>query len=334
MLVIGQSEVVQLLPMVTCIQLMRETLGALARGDSWQPLRGHLVTPDQGGVLAWMPGFVGPEQALGIKVLTVFSRNQGTAWDSHQGAVLLFEMDHGSLVAVLDATALTAIRTAAVSGLATDLLARSDAGDLAVLGAGTQAFTHVEAMQAVRPIRRGRVWNRTPERLEPFAARVAQRFGLKMEVCRTVREAVDGADLICTTTAAREPVLEAGWIQPGAHLNVVGSSSPRHREVDSATIQRGALFVDSRESALSEPGDILIPIREGAITKDHPMVELGEVVVGKHPGRRSPEEITIFKSQGLAVEDVTAAQYIYREAGRRGIGTDIELGGKTSWEVG
>jgi alanine dehydrogenase len=328
MLVINQKEVGQALTMKACIDLMRQTLAALARGEAVQPLRTHIATPDRRGILGLMPGYLAPAKALGIKVLTIFPANEGTAVDSHQGAVLLFEEERGILIAILDATAVTGIRTAAVSGLATELLALPDAGDLAVLGAGTQALTHVEAMLAVRPIRRIRVWNRTEERGRRLAELIQDRFRTRVELCGSIEAAVDGADLICTTTAAREPILRNEWVRPGAHLNVVGSSIARSREVDSALMARARLFVDARESALKEPGDILIPLAEGAISADHIVAELGELVAGVRSWQRNADEVTLFKSQGIAIEDIASARYVYEEAKRRGLGTEIELGGE------
>ncbi len=328
MIVLSQADVVRALPMGPCIQLMRDTLAALARGDAVQPLRTHIATPSRRGILALMPGYLGPARALGIKVLTIFAANAGTKLDSHQGAVLLFEEERGTLLAVLDATAITAIRTAAVSGLATDLLAPAGAGDLAILGAGTQALAHAEAMLAVRPIRRLRLWNRTAERAERLAGIIGTRFGLRAECCGTVQEAVAGADIVCTTTAARDPILESGWVAEGAHLNVVGSSIPRHREVDSALVARARLFVDLRESALNEAGDIIIPIREGIITAGHIEAELGEIAGGARPWRRSTGDVTLFKSQGIAVEDIAAARYACEKAGEMGLGTEVALGGE------
>jgi ornithine cyclodeaminase len=290
-------------------------------------LRTHIVTPDRSGILASMPGYLAPARALGIKVLTVFPANEGTEVDSHQGAVLLFEEERGVLLAMLDATAITAIRTAAVSGLATDLLAAPAAGDLAVLGAGTQALTHVEAMMAVRQIRRIRVWNRTAERGQRLAGLVEARFARRVELCPSVERAVEGADIICTTTSAREPILRSEWVSPGAHLNVVGSSIPRSREVETALMVRARLFVDVRESALREPGDILIPVAEGAITPDHIVAELGELASGLRRWERKENDVTLFKSQGIAIEDIAAARYTYEEARRLGLGTVVELGG-------
>jgi ornithine cyclodeaminase len=306
---------------------MRHPLAALARGEAVQPLRTHIATPDRRGILATMPGYLGPAHALGIKVLTVFPANQGTPIDSHQGAVLLFEAERGTLIAVLDATAVTGVRTAAVSGLATDLLAPAEAGDLAVLGAGTQALTHVEAMMVVRRIRRLRLWNRTAERGRRLAALIQSRFGLAAEIAPSVEAAVAGADLIWTTTAAREPTLRSEWVSDGAHLNVVGSSLPRAREVETGLMVRARLFVDVRESALNEPGDIVIPIQEGAITADHIVAELGELASGLRWWQRKESDVTLFKSQGIAIEDIASARHAYEEAKRLGLGTEIAIGG-------
>lgn len=313
--------------MGTCIRLMREALSALAKEQAVQPLRRVMVLPDGHGVLVVMPGYLAPAAVLGLKVITAFPDNQGTTFDSHQGGVLLFEPEHGSLIAVMDATSITAIRTAAVSGLATDVLARKDAGDLAVLGAGTQALTHIEAMVEVRKISRCRLWSRTHARALAMARMAGERFGLEIEVCDSVRAALVGADIICTTTASRDPIVEADWITPGAHLNVVGSSSPKKREVDSATVQRATVVVDRRESAINEGGDLVIPLGLGEITEDHFGTELGEVLIGARPGRTRAGEITLFKSMGIAVEDLAAARHVYDQARKDGFGIEVSFGG-------
>jgi ornithine cyclodeaminase len=273
-----------------------------------------------------MPAALGAPPAIGLKAITVFPGNHGTELDSHQGAVLLFEGGRGRLLAVMDATAITAIRTAAVSGLATSRLAREDAGDLAILGTGVQARTHLEAMRLARPLRRVRAFGRDPGRVRAFVADAAKRCGLEVEPAATAREAVEGADIVCTVTSSSEPVLRGGWLAPGAHVNAVGACLPAARELDTAAVARSSVFVDRRESALNEAGDILIPMKEGAVTGDHIQAEIGDVVVGRHPGRRSREEITLFKSLGLAVEDVASAQVVYRNAERREVGTWVELG--------
>jgi ornithine cyclodeaminase len=241
--------------------------------------------------------------------------------------VLLFEPKHGTLVALMDAASVTAIRTAAVSGVATRALARADAGDLALLGSGVQARSHLDAMHAVRRLRRIRVWSRHPANRESLAAWAGTRFGPAVEPCDTAEAAVTGADLICTVTSAKTPVLLGEWLRPGAHINAVGSSLPEARELDTDAVRRARLYVDRRESALNEAGDFLLPRAEGAITDAHLLGEIGEVLLESQPGRRAPDEITLFKSLGLAVEDVAAAHAVWQAAERANAGTVLELGG-------
>jgi ornithine cyclodeaminase len=327
MLIVNHSEVTRCLPMKDCIPLMRDTLAALARGAAVQPLRSAIRVPASGGILGVMPGYLEPANALGIKIITVFPTEPGSTKDSHPGAVLLFDGTTGVLEAVIEAGAITGIRTAAVSGVATDLLARPDAGDLAILGAGVQGMTHLEAMLLVRRIRRVRIWNRTVERARSFVESARERFGVTVEISGSIQEAVHGADIICTTTAAPTPILTAGWVGPGAHLNVVGSSVKKQREVDGALVARSRLFVDRRESAVNEAGDYLLAVAEGAIAADHIAGEIGEILVGTTSGRGSQSEITLFKSLGLAVEDVASARHIYQTARRGGAGTELQLDG-------
>lgn len=311
MLILSREDVERLLPLGECIDLMAEALSTLARGDALQPLRQAHPLPGRNGLLVVMPGALlgGDDAVLGVKVLTVFPDNHEKGEESHLGSVLLFEAGLGKPLALLDAAAITAIRTAAVSALATRLLAREDAGDLALLGTGVQARTHLTALREVRPLRRVRVWSRHPESARRFAAEHS------VEAVATAREAVEGADLVCTVTSSREPVLEGAWLAPGAHVNAVGACTPNARELDTEAVRRARLFVDRRESALVEAGDLLIPLREGAVGEDHIAGELGEILVGRVPGRRSPEEITLFESLGLAVEDMAAARHVWRRAG-------------------
>jgi ornithine cyclodeaminase/alanine dehydrogenase-like protein (mu-crystallin family) len=275
--------------------------------------------------LATMPAVLADPPAMGVKIITVFPGNHGQGVDSHQGFVMLFEGERGSPLALIDAIAITAIRTAAVSALATRLLARNDAGDLAILGSGTQARSHLEAMQAVRSIRRVRAWSPHRERLEAFVNDEAAR-GVEVEISDGAREAVEGADIVCTVTAAAEPVLAGDWLSPGAHVNAVGASLAANRELDSAAVRRARLFVDRRESARSEAGDYLIPLQEGAIGEDHIIAEIGELAAGLAKGRETADEITLFKSLGLAIEDLAAARWIHQQAVATGSGTPIPLG--------
>jgi ornithine cyclodeaminase/alanine dehydrogenase-like protein (mu-crystallin family) len=326
-LVVNQREVPELLPMAECIDVMADALAGLARGETVMPLRGMARLPDRAGLLAWMPSLLPAAGVMGIKVISVFP-NEGTELESHQGAVLLFEAERGRLLAIVDASEVTAIRTAAVSGLATRLLAREDAEELAILGSGTQARTNLEAMLAARNIQHVRVWSRHAEHAQSFAERESRRHGISVEPSGTAQQAVEGAGIVCTTTSSTEPVLEGRWLSPGAHVNAVGFSGPTGRELDTEAVVRARLFADRRESILNEAGDFLIAKSDGAVGDDHVVGELGEVVLGKVEGRTSPEEITVFESLGLAIEDLAAVQHVYRRAVETGKGTRVELGGE------
>jgi ornithine cyclodeaminase len=265
---------------------------------------------------------------MGLKIVSVFPGNHGTDYDSHQGAVMLFDTDHGCPLAMVDASAITAIRTPAVTALATRLLAKKDAGDLAILGSGIQARGHLEAMLQVLPIRRVRVWSLPLDQARQFAAASSKRLGIRVEAMETSQDAVKGADIICTVTAAPEPILFGESVSAGAHINAIGACIPTTRELDTAAVVKSRLYVDRRESTLNEAGDFLIPKKEGSITDKHIIGEIGEILAGKVPGRQSENEITLFKSLGLAVEDLAAAHYVYQKAMAKKIGTLVELGGK------
>lgn len=327
-LIVNQSEVRRLLPMDECIDVMAEALAALAREEAILPLRTILWLPDKIGALGTMPSYLANINAMGLKVISVFPGNHGTEYDSHQGAVLVFETTHGQLLALIDASAITAIRTAAVSGVATRLLARADAQSLAILGSGVQAKTHLAAMMQSRAVTSARVWSRNAEHSQHFAERESQRYGIPVTAAGSVEEAVEGAEIICTTTAAREPILNGEWIASGTHINAVGSSVPFTRELDTTAVRNARLYVDRRESTLNEAGDFLIAKKEGAIGDDHMVGEIGELLLGTVEGRRTPDEITLFKSLGLAVEDLAAANHVYRKALEAGIGVLVELGGE------
>jgi ornithine cyclodeaminase len=325
-LVLSHDEVVELLPMKECIDVMRDAMIALAAGKVHQPLRTIIRPPDAAGLMGLMPSYIsGDRAAFGLKAICMFPGNPARGKDAHQGAVLLFSADTGELLAMMNASAITAIRTAAVSAVATDLLARADACDLAIIGSGVQARSHLAAMARVRAIKRCRIASRQIEHARSFAEEMSGAFSFPIEPVGSVEQALDGADLIVTVTSAVEPIVGREWISPGAHLNVVGSSTPRAREVDSATMAAASLFVDRRESTINEAGDYLFAAREGAIGPDHIRAEIGEVLTGDKPGRTSPDEITLFKSLGLAVEDLAAAEYLYRRARKLNAGTWVEF---------
>jgi alanine dehydrogenase len=328
-LLLSEAEVYRSLPMRDCIAVMRDALRALAAGQAFVPLRMVVRLPDESGLLAIMPGHIserdGGRPALGMKAVAIFPGNAARGIDTHQGAVILLDAETGRLSAVMDAAAITAIRTAAVSAVATDLLARQDASDLAILGAGVQARTHLEAIAAVRPLRRARIWSRTAERARNFVTEEHHRYSFSVEAVPTAEAAVRDAGIIVTVTASPEPVLAGAWVKRGAHINAVGSALPTARELDTACVCSSRIFVDRRESALAEAGDILIPIREGALRPDQIVGELGQVLNGQVEGRRSDGEVTLFKSLGLAVEDVAAADFVVRSAGHAGFGTRVPM---------
>lgn len=327
-LILTQPQIRALLSMGACMDLVAEALSTLARGAAHNPLRSAIKHNDGKSILGMMPGCSTSPPSLGLKVVAVFPGNHGTEHDSHQGVVVLFDVESGVPRAILDASEITAIRTAAASGVATRVLARDDAGDLAILGSGVQARVHLEAMIAVRTIRRVRVFSPSRANREAFAERESMRHGIYIEPAETAAAAVEGADLVCTTTSSRSPVLEGRWLIPGAHVNAVGACVKSARELDTEAVKRAHFFVDRRESALNESGDFLIAKSEGAIGDDHILGELGDVLIEKCAGRRSSEDITLFESLGIAVEDLACAHFLDRRAREKGIGTLVELGGK------
>ncbi|MDX2438212.1 MAG: ornithine cyclodeaminase family protein [Acidobacteriota bacterium] len=327
MLVLTHSQVRELLPMRECMDVVAEALGDLARGEGSQPLRSEIVLPDRRGVLAWMPGSLASGKPFGVKILSVLDNAAKMGLDSHQGGVMIFDPDTGSPLALLEAGAITAVRTAAVSALATERLARTNTTTLAILGAGTQARSHIEAMLEVRPFERIRVWSRDSETVARFVEELAARHDVLFESAADVRSAVAGADVICTTTSARKPILLGEMLDPGMHINAVGASVPSWREIDPGVVPLVALFTDRRESLQNEAGEYIEAVEEGLITSGLVVPELGEVLNRDHPGRTSETEITLFRSLGLAVEDIAAGQMVYERALERGIGTRVDLAG-------
>ncbi|HET8798378.1 MAG TPA: ornithine cyclodeaminase family protein [Thermoanaerobaculia bacterium] len=308
-LILSHADVEELLTMEECIGVMEEALAALARGEVHNPLRQAIRAPGAPGLLGLMPAWRSSGTPYyGLKEVCVFPENPKRGLDTHVGTVILHSGETGEPLAILNASAITAIRTAAVSAVATKLLAREDASVLAVLGNGVQAKAHLRAIPLVREIREVRVYSRS-------GGNVA-----------SAEEAVRGADVVVTATSAREPVLRREWLSPGVHINAVGSSIAAARELDGATVAAASLFVDRRESTVNESGDYLFALREGAIAgPEHIRAELGEILTGSARGRTQPDEITLFKSLGLAVEDLAAAAFSYDKAVREGRGTWIEL---------
>lgn len=327
-LLLDYRDTTDLLDMQGLLPLMARTLQELSRGEGELPTRQMLAHPGQLGLIAWMPAILAGGEPFGAKVISVYPENRRQGLPTHQGVVLLFAPGTGEVQAIVDAGAITARRTAAVSAVATDLLALPGAADLALLGSGTQAETHLEAMLQVRPIRRVRVHSRSVEHARDFAQRMTERFGVAVEVCRDAQAAVDGADLVCTLTEARSPILAGRWLRPGAHLNAVGASVRGYRELDDEAVRRARVYVDSRAHALAQADDILLPLAVGVIAQGHVCGEIGGVAGGEVAGRTSRDDVTLFKSVGLAVEDLAAAQYCVERAQALGRGTLVAFGAK------
>ncbi len=313
MLYFDHNEVINGLDMAGCIPLMRDTLTDYSAGRATQILRSVMaVTPRK--LLGLMPAANTQTNIIGTKVITVFPDNFQRGLPSHQGVVLLFDLDTGTLKAILDGDGITAIRTAAASAAATDALARSDAHVLCILGSGLQARRHLEAMRLIRPIDQVRVWDINQESVQRFKTEMESLHGLPvLDCCDNVQKAVEGADIICTVTSAKEPILFGAHLTPGVHINAVGACGAALRELDTSAIQMGRLFCDSRESCMNEAGDFLIPLRAGEVEESHLLGEIGKVFSGELQGRLTPEDITIFETQGIAVEDLAAANYIYEK---------------------
>jgi ornithine cyclodeaminase len=321
MLILSEHEVVELLDMPGCMAAMEQALVSLARGEFHLPLRPKVMPPGESHFLGLMPTFRGGGRPLyALKTVAIFPDNPSRGLDPHQGTVTLYDGETGQVLAVINASPITAIRTAAVSGLATRALAREDARVLAIVGAGHQARPHIAAMLEARPFEEIRISARTRESAERLASEWPDARAVESNA-----DAVRDADVICTVTQSAEPVLEAQWLSPGAHINAVGACLPHTRELDSETVARASFFTDRRESCENEAGDYIIPLKEGAIADGHIKAELGEVLAGTAPGRTSPEEITVFESLGLAVEDLAAAEYLMRRAAETGKGTTVEF---------
>jgi ornithine cyclodeaminase/alanine dehydrogenase-like protein (mu-crystallin family) len=326
LLVLSAKDVHAVLRRDECADAMRAALIALQVGEAWQPLRTIARPEGAAGLMALMASYVGGHEArYGLKAICITPGNPARGLDAHQGVVLLSDGETGEPLAVLNASAVTEIRTAAVSVVATDLLARPEADVLAVIGAGVQARSHIRAFDDARQLSEVRVAARDHARTEQFVAGLTASVRAPITACASVREAVDGAGIVVTVTSSRVPVLEGGWLAPGTHVNAVGTALPTDRELDTETMSRGVLFADKRESLLAESGEYRLAAADGAVGLENVRADLGELLTGTGTGRASDEEITIFKSLGLAVEDLAAARCAYDAAERTGAGTWLEF---------
>jgi ornithine cyclodeaminase len=307
---IDRDEVARRLTYEACIAIVREAMIAFSKGETRQLLRAIIPLAD-GHLFGVMPGALGDSAAFGAKLISVYPENFSKGRQSHQGLVVLFEPETGEPVCVVHAGEITAIRTAAASGVATDALARRSAVRLAILGYGEQAETHARALLKVRTIQSVHVWGRSQERAEHFCRHMNAELRIPFERAAQVEEAVGDADIVCTVTAAHEPILKGAWVRPGTHINLVGSGFAGPTEVDTDLVVRSRFYVDSREGVLRQGAEFLKAKESGAIDDSHIVGEIGDVLAGAVEGRRSETEITAYKSLGHVVQDLASAWALY-----------------------
>jgi alanine dehydrogenase len=323
------EEVRKALPMPRAIEAVKDAFARLSTGQAEVPLRTALDVPPHNGVTLFMPAYLAGEghvaPLMAMKVVSVFNDNPGKGLPLIHALVVVVNAETGEPDAVMDGTVLTALRTGAASGAATDLLAREDACVAAIFGAGAQGRTQLEAVCAVRPIEEAWIYDVEPERARAYAEETGRRFAAAVRVAGSPAEAARQADVVCTATTSLRPVFEDADLRPGTHINAIGAYTPEMQEIPLQTVVRAKLVIDHHEAALAEAGDLLIPMAQGLIGVDHIHAELGEIVAGARPGRESAEEITLFKSVGVAVQDVAAAGAVLEAARKMGLGTTATL---------
>lgn len=325
MLVLSEKDVQRLLNIEELIQVLEQAHIQFSTGKAVMPVRLVVPLPEIKGRITSMPAYLSEDKALGMKVVTYFQENPKQGLPAILATISLYSTETGKIIAIMDGGYITAIRTACVSAVATKILTNPQTPILGILGAGVQARAHIRALCKVRRISEIKIYSpsgksglRVKEELEP-------EVGVKIEAVGNPEEAVRESDLLVTVTTAKEPILKVDWLKPGVHINAVGSHRPDLRELDGATMKRAKVFVDSKEAIMAECGDVLIAIKEGAISEDHISIEIGEVLAGRKPGRTGAEEITLYKSVGIAVQDVAAAHLVYRKAIERKVGANVEI---------
>lgn len=327
MLLLTREEIASLLTIPDAIEAVEDGFVRLSAGEVVMPQRAATPIEQNAGLHLSMPAYVaGDPGVLTVKVVTVYRENPSRHnLPMIQGVLLLHDARTGKLLALMDAEHITALRTGAASGVATKYLARPDAHVLALFGAGAQAAAQLEAVCAVRPIERAYVLTRTGHKDGAFAQEMSARLGVDVQPTRDSRTAVEAADVICTATSSATPVFSGDWLQPGTHINAVGSYTRTMRELDATAVRRSHVIVDRHVAAQTEAGDILLAVAEGALTYDHIGGELGEVILGRVPGRTAHAQITLFKSVGLAMQDAMTAAQVYKKAMSSGVGRRVDL---------
>ena len=325
MLVISEKEVKELLDLDELIAALEQAHVQFSAGRVVMPVRLVVPLPEIQGRISAMPAFMSEGQALGIKIISYFRLNPKQGLPPILATISLYSAESGKLLVLMDGVYVTAIRTACASAVATKALARPDTRVLGILGAGTQARTHIRAISRVRSIERVLIWS--PSKVNAIYVReeLEDELGIPIQPQESAEAVVRGADILTAVTDAAEPILEAGWLKPGVHINAVGSHRPDAREMGGDTVKRATVVVDSLDAVNTECGDILLALEEGAITPDHLRGEIGEVLAGAKPGRTGDDEITMYKSVGIAAQDVAAASLVYRRALEKGVGTEVEM---------
>lgn len=325
-LLLTRSDVESLLDIDLSMAAVEEAFRELARGTVQMPQRPVIRVAEHQGSVLFMPAYIAGLGALGMKLVSVYPENPSRhGLPTIMGVILLCEAATGQVLAIMDGGHITAMRTGAVTGVAAKVMARQDARVLGLFGAGVQARTQLLAVAAVRPLERVVVYDTVVANAQRFAGEMTARIQVPVLVASSAREAVEGADIVVTATSSAAPVFDGRWLAPGTHISGIGSHAPHMRELDTETVRRARLIVDHRAAALAEAGDVMLPIQEGAITADHIVGELGEVLEGRIPGRTSASEVTLFKSVGLAIQDVAVAARVYALAIERGIGQPVQL---------
>ena len=325
MKIITESMVEEHLTMPICIEAMRAAMISVSNGETTLPIRQYMPVPNVKGKMALMPGTIGEPHCYGIKLVCKYEREHDSPYGTHVGMVLVFDSEKGLPLAMIEGASLTGIRTAAASALATDLMACTETDTLAIIGNGEQAKRHIHAMLAVRDPKRIIVWGRDIERARDFAASMSEDIGRDIKAVADIEETIRSADLICTTTAAKTHILKGDWVQPGTHINLVGAAIASSAEADQAVVTRSRFITDYRPAAMAAAGELLDAIKAGAVTEDHIVAEIGEVAADRIPGRISDADITVYKSLGVAAQDLAAGYYLYEQAVKKGFGQEINM---------
>jgi alanine dehydrogenase len=325
MLILTETQVQALIDVDELITALERAHIQYSTGKTVMPVRLVVPLPQIDGRITAMPGFLNEDRALGMKVVTYFQNNPNQNLPSILATIMLFSTETGKMMAVMDGGYITAIRTACASAMATKVLSNPTASVLGVLGAGVQARAHIRALCRVRKLQTIKIYSPSGSSATKVKQELESEIGITIAVSNSVEESVRGCDLIVTATTAKEPIVSARWLQPGVHINAIGSHRPDARELDGATLARSKVFVDSRQAIMAECGDVLLALAEKSVMPDHVQTEIGEVLAGTRPGRSKPDEVTLYKSVGIAIQDVATADLVYHKALEQNLGTNVAL---------